>query len=162
MQVARLRIARGPTRLLVLGATAVVALGASAIVASATFVDPGSVARTGGSQREPMTDVSQIECDGSSPTGTPTQSSATITLTNDTVAADVSLVGLDPNEVYYVTLTQTSPRSDCGGNHAVATTDGQGNANVSVRAAPRNGRGAFIHAEGSRHILISSTFDFPE
>jgi hypothetical protein len=109
-----------------------------------------------------MTDVTQIECDGTSRPGAPTESFATLRLSGNTVAADVSLIGLVPNEVYYVTLTQTSSRSDCGGNHAVATTDGAGNANVSVPAAVRDGRGAFIHAEGARHIVISRTFDYPE
>jgi hypothetical protein len=145
----------------VLGAVALVVVGATALVASATFRGPASAETTSGGQTQPMMEVTQVDCDGTSPAGTPTQSSATIRLNGKNVAADVSLNGLVPNEKYVVTLTQTSPQSDCGGDHAIATTDAQGNASVRVSAPRIDGRrGAFIHAEGARHVLISRTFDF--
>jgi hypothetical protein len=161
-EVGRVRLRGGPTLLVVLGVTALVVLGAAALAAAAILGGPVSADSTRAAQRDTMSAVTQIDCDGTTRAGSPTQSVATISLNGKKVVAEVSLKGAVPNEQYQVVLTQSARQASCGGDQAVLITDVAGNASVKISAPRIDGRkGAFVSAYGPGPILVSKTFDYP-
>jgi hypothetical protein len=169
-QMARVRLGRG--------ATCVLALGATALAASALFVGPALAQSTNDADKAPMSAVPQFTCDTSTPPGTPTKSFANIKLGVDNssppgrpprtfIDAVVSIKDAAPNESYLVILTPTSLTAPgplpCGGSVVSVTTNGQGNANTRLTSGLEpDTRSAFVVALGPAGVnhLISTLVVF--
>ena len=138
----RLEASRSSKVLLVLGA---IALGTPA-----AFFGTASGASIHAAQKEPITQVTHIECDGNQTPGLPTQSFANIRLGGgpggiSNVVADVSLRNAAPNKQYEVDLNLTGGLNNCSGASGTIVTNGQGNGNTTVTAVKQPGTtGAFV------------------
>jgi hypothetical protein len=144
-------------------ATCVLALGATALWAFAFFVGPASAQGPNAAEKGRLTEVDTINCDGSTPPGTPTQNFAIIKLSGKdgaTVAANVTLKDLVPDDIVTVILIQT-PSLSCGPDSETVLSNGQGNATVQISAPRVFGKtGAFVAVIGTGHRLVSEPFVF--
>ena len=145
-------------------------LGAIALVASAI---PGTAlaSSTSAADKQPMTSRPNILCDGSTPPGTPTQSSAIIKVFGgngkvgpSAVVAQVEVQNSRPNTEIDVELHQTPSTTCSGAAVGSITTNGQGNGTTKLVAPLRPGAtGAWVAAfpGGSPpNILVSGVYVF--
>lgn len=143
--------------------TGVLLLCATGLGASAVTPDTAQAASTPPSQKQPLTEVGTVRCNGSTPPGRSTEGFVDFRSDGNSIEAEVTLKNVLRNEKYTFILFQTAGPS-CGiGREGSVTTNDQGNGSLRLSDVRKpRASGSFVSgaSDFSRGFLVSGHYVF--